>query len=229
VFSEDDPRVHGRGSRVSQKLPSPALDSALRDVGFGTGLPRLVATRREAEAIAAMVPPDRAFLALDFQASLQTALSERMSEYRILHFATHGLLDAKSPDLSGLVFSLVDPTGHPIPGYLQAQDIFGFSLHSDLVVLSACNSGLGEQIDGEGTVGLAYAFLHGGAKRVVSTLWDVDDEVSSKLMQDFYSALLIRNEEPSTALRKAQLALMRQTATSEPIYWAGYTINLDSH
>jgi tetratricopeptide (TPR) repeat protein len=224
VFSQDDPRVHGRGESVSRGLPSPALDSALRDVGFRTGLPRLIATRREAEAIAAMVPPDKVFLALDFQASLETALGNEMSGYRILHFATHGLLDAKSPDLSGLVLSLVDPAGHPVPGYLQAQDIFNLSLHPELVVLSACNSGLGEEIDGEGTVGIAYAFLHGGAKRVVSTLWDVDDEGSSRLMQNFYRALLKRNEEPSAALRNAQIEMMRRKSTSEPFYWAGYTM-----
>jgi CHAT domain-containing protein/tetratricopeptide (TPR) repeat protein len=229
VFSRDDPRVHGQHARISKNLPSPALNSASRDVGFGNGLPRLAATRTEAKEIAAMVPPERAFLALDFEASLQTALSEKMSRYRIWHFATHGLLDAKSPDLSGLVFSLVDSDGRPIPGYLQAQEIFSLSLHSELVVLSACNSGLGEQIDGEGTVGLAYAFLHSGARRVISTLWDVDDEASSRLMQSFYGGLFRRNEDPSAALRNAQIAAMKHISTSEPFYWAGYSITQDAH
>ena len=225
VFSAADARVanhvkaHGRAASPS------ALQSALRDVGFGTELPRLRATREEAEAISAALPSARLLVAMDFNANLHTALSQEMDQYRIWHFATHGLLDSKSPDLSGIVFSLVDQQGHPTPGYLKMQDIYGMSIRTDLIVLSACNSGLGEEVDGEGTVGLSYAFLHAGAKQVISTLWNIDDRASSELMAQFYRALLTDHLTPSAALRRAQMAMLKTKSNANAFYWAGYVIN----
>ena len=162
---------------------------------------------------------------MDFNANLHTALSQEMDQYRIWHFATHGLLDSKSPDLSGIVFSLVDQQGHPTPGYLKIQDIYGMSIRTDLIVLSACNSGLGEEVDGEGTVGLSYAFLHAGAKQVISTLWNIDDRASSELMAQFYRALLTDHLTPSAALRRAQMAMLKTKSNANAFYWAGYVIN----
>jgi CHAT domain-containing protein len=223
VFSAHDPRVTKRAPPVSPVSPAP-LTVALRDAGFGSELPRLYATRKEAEAIVAVAPRGSVLLALDFRASLETALSAELADYRIWHFATHGLLDKESPDLSGLVFSLVDAEGRSIPGYLKLQDIFDLSIHPALVVLSACGSGLGEQVEGEGAVGLSYAFLHAGAKQVISTLWNVDDNASSDLMAEFYRGLLQLHMSPASSLRQAQIALLSRKRASQPFYWAGYVL-----
>jgi CHAT domain-containing protein len=108
------------------------------------------------------------------------------------------------------------------------QDIFNLSVHTQLVVLSACNSGLGELIDGEGSIGLTYAFLHAGAKQVVSTLWSVDDETTRELMSEFYKAMLLDEDPPSRALRKAVVMVLHQSRNVEPYYWAPYVITADS-
>jgi CHAT domain-containing protein/tetratricopeptide (TPR) repeat protein len=220
VFSGDDPRVKIRTNRMDSLAAPSALGLALRDVGWNR-LPRLPATRREANAIAARTP---ALVALDFNANLKTVLSARLSRYRVLHLATHGLLDANHPELSGLVFSLVDENGHAIHGYLQAQEIYELNLHAELVVLSACSSGLGRQISGEGTVGLARAFMHAGSPRVISTLWSIEDDSTSELMSQFYDLVLNKKLSPAAALREAQLRLAKDKQWSSPFFWAGFVL-----
>jgi CHAT domain-containing protein len=228
VFSRDDPRVKPRpdGRQVPASAASP-LGLALRDVGWSSGLPRLPATRREGKAIATKASAYNTFVALDFDASLATALSPKLSHYRILHLATHGLLDSEHPELSGLVFSLVDKAGNDIDGYLQAQEIYDLHLQTDLVVLSACNSGLGKQVSGEGTVGITRAFIHAGTPHVVSTLWSIEDEATSELMGYFYEAVLGKKESPASALREAQLRISREHRWSHPFYWAGFMLTGD--
>jgi tetratricopeptide (TPR) repeat protein len=221
VFSASDPRVGGRGKEDQSPNPTTTLQAAMRDVGFGKELPRLNATRREAAAIVSAAGSTSVFVATDFEASLKTALSDDLAAYRIWHFATHGLLDNESPELSGIVFSLVDKQGNPQPGYLKIQDIYDLSISPDLVVLSACNSGLGPQVDGEGTIGLSYAFLHAGARQVISTLWNVDDDASAELMAGFYRRLLQEHLSAPAALRGAQGEMSRRRG---PFYWAGYVL-----
>ncbi|MGA3240666.1 MAG: CHAT domain-containing protein, partial [Bryobacteraceae bacterium] len=221
VFSAKDSRVKPEAG-VPAATEAATLGLAMRDVGFGAELPRLYGTRKEALAILSLAKGS-ALPALDFQASLKTALSPKLANYRIWHFATHGLVDPASPDLSGLVFSLVDAKGRPVPGYLKVQDIFDLTIDPDLVVLSACNSGVGEQSEGEGAAGLSYAFLHAGAKQVVSTMWSVEDEASGELMTEFYKGLLGDHLPPAGALRKAQMA-MAGKGWPQPFYWAGYLL-----
>src|SRR5262249_4878734 len=113
-------------------------------------LPRLRSSRLEADAILAVTPPDSGLKAVDFQASRATAIGPELGQYRIVHFATHGLLNSEHPELSGLVLSLVDKNGNPQEGFLELEDIYNLNLSADLVVLSACETGLGKQISGEG-------------------------------------------------------------------------------
>src|ERR1039457_5332330 len=112
---------------------------------------------------------------LDFQASREAAQSQDLGQYRIVHFATHGLLDNEHPELSGLVLSLVDQQGKPQDGFLDLQDVYNLNFAADLVVLSSCETGLGKEIDGEGLVGLTRGFMYAGAQRVIASLWKVDD------------------------------------------------------
>src|SRR5581483_1724924 len=149
--------------------------------------PRLVGTRREAEAIMALAQAGARREALDFDASRATVTSADLGRYRYLHFATHGFLSDKYPELSGIVFSMVDEKGQPQDGFMRAHEIFNLNLPADLVVLSACQTGLGEEIRGEGLVGLTRAFMYAGAPRVVVSLWGVSDQATAELMKRFYA------------------------------------------
>ena len=209
-------------------LATPPLTRSLVDVGLGRGaayhLPRLRYTRREAEAIYAEVPPGSAMKALDFEANRATATSPELSRYRIVHFATHGLLNSEHPELSGLVLSLVDRNGRPQDGFLGLQDIYNLNLPADLVVLSACETGLGKEISGEGLVGLTRGFMYAGASRVVASLWKVSDAATARLMAEFYRSMEQDHLAPAAALRQAQISMWKQKRWNDPYYWAAFQI-----
>jgi CHAT domain-containing protein len=165
--------------------------------------------------------------ALDFEASQSTATSERLSQYRIVHFATHGLLDSQHPELSSLVLSLVDKYGNPQNGYLQLRNIYNLKLSADLVVLSGCETALGKDVKGEGLLGLTRGFMYAGAPRVVASLWQVDDAATAELMGTFYQAMLTEHLAPSAALRHAQIQTRKQRRWSSPYYWGAFVIQGD--
>jgi CHAT domain-containing protein len=220
VFDGKDPRVRGREAATA--APSAALERSARDSGVAT-LERLLFTRREADAIASLVPAGRIRKLLDFDASLERITSGDLSAYRVVHFATHGLLNNKHPELSGLVFSLVDPQGRPQNGFLPAYEVHNLRLNAELVVLSACQTALGEDIRGEGLVGLTRAFMYAGTPRVVASLWRVPDSATAALMERFYRALLVEKRSPAEALRLAQQSVRAERRWSAPYYWAGFT------
>ena len=230
VFDREDPRVgatlalSGASRRIGRAVRGdPAEQDALPDEL--TRLPRLLYSREEARRILALVPPGRGFGALDFDASLHTVFSAGLDRYRIIHFATHGFLNSAHPNLSGLVFSLVDRNGLAQNGFLRLNDLYSLHLASDLVVLSACKTGLGKEIRGEGLVGLTRGFLYAGAARVIVSLWNVDDEATAELMQRFYSAVLgPRALRPAAALREAQVSMWKDSRWNSPYYWAGFRL-----
>ena len=211
VFSKNDVRF-----AAARDTTTPARARGADGALYG----RLRFSRREAEAIAAIDP--RAFQALDFSAAKGTLLGRSLRGYRILHFATHGTLNTQHPELSGLVFSLVDRNGHPIDGFLRLHEIYNLDLDADLVVLSACQTALGKEVHGEGLIGLTRGFMYAGAARVVSSIWNVDDRASAELMQRFYEAMLARKLAPAAALRDAQLTLLSTPRFSDPHYWAAF-------
>ena len=241
VFDKSDPRVGEApghpigGNEISEARPSEPsehLARSLRDVDNGTswsggGLSRLAFSRREASAIMAIAKPGTSMEALDFDASRETALSVQLSQYRIVHFATHGLLDNEHPELSGLVLTLVDPEGKPRNGFIDLEDVYNLTLPSDLVVLSACETGLGKEISGEGLVGLTRGFMYAGASRVVASLWKVDDVATSELMAEFYKGILQSGLPPAAALRRAQMEIQKQKRWADPYYWAAFTLQGD--
>jgi CHAT domain-containing protein/Tfp pilus assembly protein PilF len=205
-------------------LTRSASDIGLTRSGATLRLPRLVFTRREAEAIMEVTPKGLGLRAVDFDASRELAASQELARYRIVHFATHGLLDSEHPELSGLVLSLVDERGRSQDGFMQLQDIYNLDLPADLVVLSACETGLGKEISGEGLIGLTRGFMYAGATRVVSTLWKVNDFATAKLMKAFYKSMEQEGKRPAQALREAQLSMIQDRRWSAPYYWAGFTI-----
>jgi CHAT domain-containing protein len=123
-----------------------------------------------------------------------------------------------------VVLSLVDEKGKPQNGFLRLHDVFNLNLPAELVVLSACQTGLGEEVKGEGLVGLTRGFMYAGSPRVVVSLWSVDDEATSQLMAKFYKKMLQDGLKPAAALRAAQLELWQQQRWQSPFYWAAFTL-----
>lgn len=216
VFGRDD-------ARRRQSLARTPLQRSAEDLGLSR-FPPLPNTRREAEAILSLVPADESFRALGFDATREAVLSGRLGLYRIIHLASHGLLNPEHPELSGLVLSLVDEQGRDVQGFLRAHEVFELDLPADLVVLSACRTALGREVRGEGLTGLACGFFHAGAARVLVSLWNVDDQATAELMRRFYHGLLRRGLPPVRALREAQLSMLRDPRWAAPYYWAGFTL-----
>ncbi|HQR36473.1 MAG TPA: CHAT domain-containing protein, partial [Blastocatellia bacterium] len=185
---------------------------------------RLPFSREEADTILSFAPNGKGFKALSFAANRTTATSSELAQYRIVHFATHGLLNSEHPELSGLVFSLVDESGKSQDGFLRLHEIYNLRLSADLVVLSACQTALGKQIKGEGVVGLTRGFMHAGTPRVVASLWQVNDLATAELMKLFYRGMLKDGQRPAAALRAAQLELMKQKRWASPYFWAAFTL-----
>jgi CHAT domain-containing protein len=185
---------------------------------------RLRSSRDEADVVARLAGRSGNFIAVDFDASRKTATSANLSQYRIVHFATHGLLNSKHPELSGLVFSLVDKRGKPQNGFVTASDIFNLKLNADLVVLSACQTALGREVRGEGLMGLTRGFMYAGSARVVASLWRVPDRGTAELMKRFYEGMLVQGLPPAAALRAAQLAMRKDPRWRAPYNWAGFTL-----
>ena len=227
VFNFNDSRLANKQPEKPETELNYALNSASRSLGLGEGgviFDRLQFTRTEAEKILALVPENSRLQALDFKASRESATSPNLEEYQILHLATHGLLDPVNPELSGVVLSLYDENGKSRDGFLRLQDIFNMNLPVELVVLSACETGLGENVRGEGLVGLTRGFMYAGAKRVVVSLWSVNDVATSELMVKFYQKMLQEKQNPVTALRQAQLEMWKSENWRSPYYWAAFTI-----
>lgn len=201
------------------------VNRAIKDLDEGEpGIPRLPFTRKEAETIAKYTSNNQTKIALDFASTKQLALSEELKDYRIIHFATHGLLNSKNPELSGLVFSLIDENGNPLNGFLRTDEVFNMKLSADLVVLSGCKTGLGKEVRGEGLIGLTRGFMYAGALRLMVSLWDVNDEATAQLMSYFYQNLLSKKMKPAQALREAQLSFLKDKRFSNPYFAMAFTL-----
>jgi CHAT domain-containing protein/tetratricopeptide (TPR) repeat protein len=187
-------------------------------------IPRLPYTRQEADRILAVAPGSTNLEAIDFKASRAIVMDKELGQYRYIHFATHGVLDSERPGLSSLVLSLVDEEGKAKDGFLRAHEIYNLDLPAELIVLSACQTGLGKEIKGEGLVGLTRGFMYAGAARVVVSLWNVNDKATSELMAKFYQKMLKEGQRPAAALQSAQVEMWRQGQWRSPYYWAPFVL-----
>jgi CHAT domain-containing protein len=228
VFDRGDERLGATGSKAASPALQGTLLRAVDSAGIAGPIPRLPFTRREAQAILAAAPPRSSLRALDFDASRATAMDPKLARYRVVHFATHGFLNASHPELSGIVLSLVDRRGRPQPGFLTAADTFNLRLNADLVVLSGCRTALGKDVKGEGIVGLTRGFMYAGADRVLASLWRVDDAGTAALMSRFYAWMLGPQAlPPAAALRAAQQELIKQPRFHHPFFWAAFQLQGD--
>jgi CHAT domain-containing protein/tetratricopeptide (TPR) repeat protein len=243
VFSGDDERVGvdapakpdkiqapDHGGNAGNGAPAAKITSDVERSAEDSGVQvfrRLLFSRQEAEAITGLLPPSERLKALDFAADRQLALGGKLVEYRILHFATHGLLNSKTPALSGLVLSLVDEHGRPRNGFLRLHEIYDLKLNADLVVLSGCQTALGQEVSGEGLIGLTRGFMHAGAQRVVASLWNVNDQATANLMKLFYHHMLKDGLRPAAALRAAQIAMWKTEPNAVPYRWGAFILQGD--
>ena len=156
-------------------------------------------------------------------------MKPELGRYRIVHFATHAVLNSETPGLSGIILSMVDEQGRRQNGFLALHDIYNLDLPVDLVVLSACNSALGKDIGGEGLVGMVRGFMYAGATRIVASLWKVDDLATKELMFRFYRNVFGKGESPAAALRSAQVEMWRETAWNSPYHWAAFVLEGEWH
>jgi CHAT domain-containing protein/Flp pilus assembly protein TadD len=249
VFDIDDPRLPGQalaraahpmagppaetreiGLKVAQsKLTQAAQHAGLladdADEDAALTIPRLPGTRREADAILALVPKSRRLSMTDFEANRENLLTGDLARYRILHIASHGLVDNERPELSSLLVSRFDATGQPREGVVGLPDIFNLQLSAELVVLSACKTGLGTFVRGEGLVGLTRGFMYAGASQIVVSLWSISDQSTARLMTHFYRALLRDKRPPAAALRQAQLDMRRESRYRHPFFWAPFQVH----
>jgi CHAT domain-containing protein/tetratricopeptide (TPR) repeat protein len=222
-----DPVVEGRPLEVGPTGPELAtLMRALEDAGLQR-LEPLPGSRQEARQIASYLPPEQVLTAVGADASRETALGPDVARARIVHFATHALLDVRRPELSGIVVSERDAAGRPHNGFLSLADVSSMRLSAGLVVLSACRTGLGKDVRGEGLVGLTRGFMNAGAPRVLASLWKVSDTATASLMSRFYRELLEGRRSPAEALRHAQRAMRQERRTSAPHAWAGFVLEGD--
>jgi CHAT domain-containing protein len=240
-----DPVFNSNDARAQKRAAAPATDAEVRGLGIqsavadvsGTtpasnpqmeGLPlaRLNGTRTEADQISklAKTSGSQADVWLDLDANEDNLTARDVSKYRIIHVATHGLLNAERPQFTGVVLSLVGNKSHD--GFVRTDEVFNLRLGSPLVMLSACETGLGKEKRGEGVMGLTRAFMYAGAPTVGVSLWSVADKSTADLMTDFYRRLLSTSEgtTSSSALRGAQLAMISGKKYSAPFYWAPFVL-----
>ncbi len=179
--------------------------------------------RREAEAVLARAPAGRTLAALGFDAAKETVLGGALAGFRYVHFATHGVIDPRHPELSALVLSTVDPAGRRRDGLLRAHEIGALDLDAELVTLSACRTALGAEAPGEGLIGLTRSFFEAGARSLLVSLWSVDDRSTAVLMDRFY-AELFAGRPPARALARAQASMAADPAWRAPYHWAGFVL-----
>lgn len=202
---------------------------ALRDIepegdSFNPAIIRpLFYSKLELAKLRDVAGPD-SFVSTGFEASREKLAESDLTKYAILHFATHGILDPKRPEKSGLFLSMVDRNGRAANGFLGLQDIYNLHAPVDLVVLSACRTGLGKDVRGEGLIGLTRGFMYAGASSVVASLWKVDDEATAELMKQFYINMLQRDMPPAAALRAAQNSIRQEPQWRSPYFWAAFTL-----
>ena len=206
--------------------------STLRDIELNgdsfdpSVLGRLFHAKRELDNLRQLTA-GAAQISSEYDATRDRLLSTDLTQYAMLHFATHGFLNPKHPENSGFVLSTVDQHGKKLEGFIGLREIYELRAPVSLVVLSACQTGLGKDVRGEGLISLTRGFMYAGASGVVASLWKVDDRVTAELMRHFYSNLLEKKMTPAAALREAQNTIRQKPDWNLPYYWAAFTLQGD--
>ena len=224
-------RQAASGELIASAKPSPIEPwyRAWRDIELTADKPDLFAiqpllySKFELQKLSELGGP-ASFVARGFEASRETLTKLDLSQFAVLHFATHALLDPKDPRSTGFFLSMFDDSGRPQNGFFTTPDVYALRAPVDLVVLSACSTGLGKDVRGEGLIGLTSGFMYAGASSVAASLWKVDDQATAELMEHFYANMLQKSMRPAEALRAAQNTLRTGLRWQSPHYWAGFVL-----
>ncbi len=237
IYREDDPRMEKSARSQSPAAlslrttePQPASTHRPSQLGLialrGTGsLDRLPASADEADAVSSQFPEGKVDRLEGVAATRDRVLARDLSQYEYLHFAVHGISDAAIPQLSSLILSQFDAHGNAIDDRVWSGDFATRRLSAKAVVFSACDSGLGRPVDGEGLLGLRYVALARGAQSVVASQWEVSDRISAILMKEFYHQLLTEHRTPDSALAIAMRQVLH-TGLRDPALWGAFTVTL---
>jgi CHAT domain-containing protein len=219
VYQPRDPRLPPGVRAPPGAQPGHPADGDYHD------LQRLPFTAREAAQIAALVAPQEevdALIGLD--ANRENLLRREWSKYRFIHIAAHGIVDAQSPQLSSLVLSQYDASGARIDGAVRLADISVRNISAEVAVFSACQTAVGKRVPSEGLVGIASTVLARGARAVVASLWQASDEMSARLMTEFYRHLLRDSMSPAAALGESMRSVIGQDPAADPALWATFQV-----
>lgn len=179
----------------------------------------------EAESLQDIYQGQKVKVMIGEEASKTRLLEESTRNSRIIHIASHGYFNSNTPDLVGIATS---PEGDE-PGFVTLDDLLLHPFNSELVVISGCETGLGESKGGEGMMSLSRSLLAQGSENVISTLWPVSDRASAEFMQIFYTSLHTENKAPAQALQYAQNEISRHPVFGNPFYWAAYVLSSRSY
>lgn len=213
VFSLSDPRI---AAHAQPKLVSSHFLFA--------DMQRLTGSTEEARYISQYAPNGAVTLRTGFNAAPTQVRELSEKDAAILHFATHTVTVSGHPEITGIALSMWNPEGEEQDGVFWLKDIYALHLPSALVVLSGCGTDKQDSARGEGLNNLAYAFFFAGAHSVVGSLWTVDDNMTSQLMEVFYRELLLKQERADEALREAQLEMLANRQTQSPTAWASFVL-----
>ena len=213
------------GDPVYEQRTEGLIVSTLRTAGATRlNFQPLPHSREEITGIAKLFPDNDRELFFGEEASEENVKApERLKHYQMVHFSTHGYVNEARPRFSGLVLSLPTSATNSASedGLLSSYEIFNLKLNADLVVLSACETGLGKEVKGEGLMSLTRAFMYAGTPSVVVSLWNVNDETAADLMIRFYRNLKTGMNK-GEALRQAQLETIRDNGF--PFFWAPFVL-----
>ena len=228
VHQDGPPSLLAFGDPVFAE-PRPASDepnpgTLPKDRARGTfEFPRLEHSGEEVRAISALFDDHSVRAFLRAEATEKRAKDElRNSRFMSVHFATHGAINEHRPEFSSIV--LARDSNSQEDGFLRAAEVLNLSVQADLVVLSACQTGLGKMVRGEGIVGLTRAFMYAGAPSLLVSLWNVSDASTAELMKEFYGNSITKALNKDVALQHAKITMIGSTRTSHPFYWAPFVL-----
>jgi CHAT domain-containing protein len=225
IYSADDERLAAAGSPAGAKKSAESVTDWPEFVQ-ATDLKRLPWTARETASIAALLPAALVDQLTGATATRAHLLSVDWPRYRIIHLASHGVVDASMPQLSALLLGAYDERGQRVEQAVRAADLELLTLNADIVALSACDTAMGRDVAGEGSVGLAYTALARGAGAVIGSLWQAPDEMSAHVMTEFYRGVLQDHLSPSGALGSAMRGELVRNPQADPALWAAFQVSV---
>ncbi len=208
---------------ASARLRSALVNTKLSQETADLTLTRIFHAKRELESLRQAAGED-ALIVSEYDATRERFLSTDLTQFAILHVVTHGFFIPNHPENSGFVLSQINREQRQLNGFVGIREIYGLRAPVLLVVLSACQTALGDNVRGEGLMSLPRGFMQAGASSVVASLWAVDDSATAELMKFFYSNMLQHGMKTGEALRAAQNSIRQQPRWQSPYYWAGFTL-----